>query len=174
MPCHRVRTLAALVALTLIAASPRRANSQVAFFPNIGTFSNGVSLGVTPVISADRRYVRMTINPQFAALEGFDSYPVPGAVSGGGSGTFGGGLRSVVAPGPTFVAGMDGIQALHEFGDGSKAIGPVGPTYSADASPTLSVGGFRSHHERGTTHPPVRPKLKSSRRTTRRPTTRPR
>lgn len=92
------------------------ASAQVAFVPQVSSFPNGVMLGTTPVVSSDRRYVRMTINPRFTALEGFDTYSVPGAVSGGGGGPGalrgllgGGGLRNVAVPGPTFAAGMDGL-----------------------------------------------------------------
>ena len=49
-------------------------------------FPNGVTLQVTPVVSADRRYVRMTLSPNFNALEGFDTIQVPAAVGGGGLG----------------------------------------------------------------------------------------
>ena len=36
---------------------------SVAFFPQVTQFPNGVTLFVTPVVSADRRYVRMTLSP---------------------------------------------------------------------------------------------------------------
>src|SRR5262249_5071106 len=49
---------------------------------------------VTPVVSADRRYVRMTLAPTFTALESFFSVQVPAAVGGSG---LGGGAASVNA-----------------------------------------------------------------------------
>jgi type II secretory pathway component GspD/PulD (secretin) len=59
---------------------------SVAFFPSVQSFPNGVTLMVTPVVSADRRYVRMTLSPQFTAIEGFDTIQVPAAVGGSGLG----------------------------------------------------------------------------------------
>ncbi len=58
----------------------------VAFFPQMASFPNGVQLFVTPVVSADRRYVRMTLSPQFTALISFTSISVPAAVGGTGLG----------------------------------------------------------------------------------------
>jgi type II secretory pathway component GspD/PulD (secretin) len=58
----------------------------VAFQPQIQTFPDGVQLFVTPVVSADRRYVRMSLNPVFTTLEGFDNFIIPAAVGGGGLG----------------------------------------------------------------------------------------
>lgn len=87
-----------LSALALAAVSAGPASAQVAFVPVVQAFPNGVGLSATPVVSADRRYVRLGITPQFTGLEGFDTYSVPAAVSGGG-----GGLRSVGVP-----VGMNG------------------------------------------------------------------
>src|SRR4029079_1763735 len=54
-------------------------------------FPSGVTLDVTPSVSADRRYVRMGIGVSFTSLLGFDTYSVPAAVSGGGmNGAIGG------------------------------------------------------------------------------------
>ena len=61
----------------------------VAFAPQVSSFPNGVTLNVTPVVSADRRYVRMTLNPTFNSLEGFDTFPA-GSAAVGGSGLGGG------------------------------------------------------------------------------------
>lgn len=79
--------------------SSRSANAQsgvVAFAPTIGTVPDGVNLSVTPVVSADRRYVRLTnLNPTFIDFDRFDTFTIPAAVSGGGNGGlggFGGGL----------------------------------------------------------------------------------
>ena len=58
----------------------------MAFIPNPTPFPNGVTLTVTPVVSADRRYVRMTLSPFFTAIEGFDTIQVPAAVGGSGLG----------------------------------------------------------------------------------------
>lgn len=108
----------AVTAVGLAAFAPT-ASAQVAFAPQVSSFPNGVSLSATPVVSADRRYVRLTVNPQFTALEGFDTYSVPAAVSGGPGGP--GAFRSMGIPGGTFSAGMDGVT------------GPVSSGYEPDA-----------------------------------------
>jgi hypothetical protein len=70
---------------------PGRANGQaVGFTPGIGQIPDGVSLNVTPVVSADRRYVRISLSPLFQTINGFQNFPVPAAIAGGGNG--GGGL----------------------------------------------------------------------------------
>jgi type II secretory pathway component GspD/PulD (secretin) len=55
----------------------------VAYFPQVQSFPNGVTLNVTPVVSADRRYVRMTLSPLFTAIESFDTFSGGGAAVGG-------------------------------------------------------------------------------------------
>jgi hypothetical protein len=103
------RFLVAGAALALLASSARAQNA-VAFQPVVGVIPNGPTLGVTPAVSIDRRYVRLGINPQFIAVEGFNTQQVPGAVGGGpgGPGALGGvGLRAV--GGEQFMAGMDGV-----------------------------------------------------------------
>ncbi len=67
---------------------------SVGFLPQPTPFPNGVQLFVTPVVSADRRYVRMTLSPIFTALEGFTTISVPAAVGGSG---LGGGSASINA-----------------------------------------------------------------------------
>ncbi|WP_406699819.1 type II secretory pathway, component PulD [Singulisphaera sp. Ch08] len=67
---------------------------SVAFLPTPTPFPNGVTLTVTPVVSADRRYVRMTLSPVFTVIEGFDTIAVPAAVGGSG---LGGGSASINA-----------------------------------------------------------------------------
>jgi hypothetical protein len=67
----------------------------VAFGPVIGSLPDGVILNVAPVASADRRYVRMTMQPQFFAAQGFDTFTVPAAVGGGPGGFLPGGFGGV-------------------------------------------------------------------------------
>ncbi len=95
-----------LASVGWLALGAAAASAQgVAFVPTVGYFSNGATMSVTPVVSADRRYVRMTLNPQFTGLEGFTNYAVPAAVSGGGvgGGMGGGGLGGIVG-----FAGLNG------------------------------------------------------------------
>ena len=58
----------------------------VAFAPTPAAINDGVFLQVTPIVSADRRYVRMTLTPNFTTVEGFATFVVPAAVGGGGVG----------------------------------------------------------------------------------------
>lgn len=128
------RCLPTLAVLASGLAGMTPADAQVAFVPNVASFPNGVTLGVTPVVSADRRYVRMTVNPQFNALEGFDAVSVPAAVSGGGAG----GFRNVPAPGPTVSAGMDGSEGPQSYG--------VGPPYDENPAATALLSGSAGFH----------------------------
>ncbi len=64
----------------------------VAFTPIPQQIFDGVQLSVLPVVSADRRYVRLTMAPFFSTIDGFDTFPVPAAVGGGG---IGGGSASI-------------------------------------------------------------------------------
>ena len=102
-PMHGIRATLVMASLGLVAglASPNAVNAQfggsvVAFSPVIGTAPDGAILNnVTPVVSADRRYVRIVgLNPLFVGVDRFDTFNVPAAVSGGGGfggGGFGGG-----------------------------------------------------------------------------------
>ena len=90
----------ALLAGLLIA--PGQAKGQaVAFQPNPAAILDGVSLSVTPAVSADRRYVRLSVSPLFQSVQGFQTFPVPAAIAGGGNGggLGGGGLGGLGAGG---------------------------------------------------------------------------
>ena len=67
---------------------------SVAFVPTPSPLPNGVTLTVTPVVSADRRYVRLTISPLFNTIAGFTTIQVPAAVGGSG---LGGGAATINA-----------------------------------------------------------------------------
>ncbi len=151
----------AFAALGWLAAMATEAPAQVAFQPVVSAFPNGVSLQATPVVSADRRYVRMTLNPQFNALEGFDTVPVPAAVGGG----FGGGFRNVGVPGTTFAAGMDGPIDPESYGNGSFP-GHLPPSASPMASALL--GGDAGYPDRPRLAPT--PSAHAPRQAARRPT----
>jgi type II secretory pathway component GspD/PulD (secretin) len=58
----------------------------VAFQPSVGLLPDGVIMSVTPVVSADRRYVRMTMAPFFQTFIEFQTIAIPAAVGGGGLG----------------------------------------------------------------------------------------
>ncbi len=59
---------------------------SVAFQPQVTPLNNGVFLTVTPVVTADRRYVRLSLSPQFTIVNGFTTISVPAAVGGAGLG----------------------------------------------------------------------------------------
>jgi len=55
----------------------------VAFNPEVRQFFFGAGMGVQAVVSADRRYVRLSIFPSFTQLTGEKRFTVTGAVGGG-------------------------------------------------------------------------------------------
>jgi hypothetical protein len=87
-----------LVAVGLLALFVPHARAQViAYQPVINSIPDGAILNVTPVVTADRRYVRLTVSPFFSTFDGFQNFVIPGAVTGGnglggGLGGLGGGL----------------------------------------------------------------------------------
>ena len=76
------------------ALTPIVGPGSVAFVPTPAPLPNGVVLTVTPVVSADRRYVRLTIAPVFNTIAGFTTIQVPAAVGGSG---LGGGAATINA-----------------------------------------------------------------------------
>jgi type II secretory pathway component GspD/PulD (secretin) len=75
------------VAYYVAALIPIVGPGAVAFTPQIGFVPTGVTLTVTPVVSADRRYVRLTLSPFFNANNGFTTFSSQsGAVGGSGLG----------------------------------------------------------------------------------------
>src|SRR4051794_31029073 len=113
MAVNRWFIAAGLAWLTL---APAARGQGVAFQPVVGAIPNGPTLGVTPAVSVDRRYVRLGINPQFIAVEGFNTFLVPAAVGGGPGGPgalggvgLGGGGGGGAVGGGQFLAGMNGI-----------------------------------------------------------------
>lgn len=113
---------ALLGACWAVGTSAGRAEAQaVAFQPVVGSLPDGVGLNVVPTVSADRRYVRVSVDAGFQAVNGFQAIGVPFAVSGLGGGGGGGatGLRSVGV-----AMGMDGPVAR---GMGATPSGPTGP-----------------------------------------------
>ncbi len=112
----------AAVGLLGMLVAPGRAMAQgaVAFAPQVGSVADGIGMGVTPVVSADRRYVRLSIGVGSSTVDGFQSIGIPAAVGGGGGvagGGGGGGLRSVLT-------GMNGPIGL---GGGTPSPSPMGP-----------------------------------------------
>ncbi len=138
-------TFAVLLALLPLLGASSRAHAQgaVAFQPVVNAFPNGIVMSVTPVVSADRRYVRLGVQPQFVALTGLETYTIPAAVRGG------------VANGAIGAPGA---------GAGFPSVG-LGPTMS----PGYQVPRFNpSFQTEPVPQPPARPQARSKVR--RRPT----
>lgn len=73
----------------------------IAFSPNIQSLPVGITLNVTPVVTADRRYVRLSLNPTFISDPSFQNFTVAGGVGGGGLGGQGAAIATTVQL-PTF------------------------------------------------------------------------
>jgi hypothetical protein len=147
--------MASIAAVGLFALlAPHSRAQAVAFQPVVSSFPNGATLSATPVVSADRRYVRLTVNPVFNSLIGFDAFSVPAAVSGGGvngglpgilggggGGGLGGGGRAgmngLIAPAPLLVPGVppepapEGAAAMARKALAARAAAP-GPGATAE------------------------------------------
>jgi hypothetical protein len=110
MPGRRMLSAAFGLTSLLVLSQGQTARAQaIAFQPVISEFPNGVNLNTTPVVSADRRYVRIGVTAQFTNIEGFSNFSVPNAVSGGGGRGFGGGgLGGGGGGGGRVAAGMRG------------------------------------------------------------------
>ena len=115
--------------LTLVEGS---ASAQaIGFAPGVGALPDGVMLNVTPAVSADRRYVRLALGFGSQTVSGFNTFPVVGAVGGGGNGQMAGGMGGMGGGGLGGLAG-----GFH--GGGLRSIG-VGPTDFAAWYPDLGV-----------------------------------
>ena len=101
----------AAVALLGGLVAPGRAMGQgaIGVSPTVGTIPDGVSMGVTPVVSADRRYVRLSLGVGFSTVQGFQNINFPVGAVGMGGGRLGGGAgRSAAWVGPGAVAATAG------------------------------------------------------------------
>ena len=68
----------ALGLFTLVGGIQPSAKAQVAYIPEIGFVPTGATMTVTPAVSADRRYVRLSVNTFFNSLIGFSTFSFPG------------------------------------------------------------------------------------------------
>jgi hypothetical protein len=127
----RIR-LALLTIATVVLLAPSVPAQAVAFQPIPGALSVGPSLGVTPVVSADRRYVRLSLNAQFIDNASFTTLNVPAAVGGGPGGPgalrgagLGMGMGGGGGGGGQFLAGMNGVidPTMTAYGYGGMAPG---------------------------------------------------
>ena len=112
----RLTTVAAafgLITLGIQGLAPHARGQAVAFEPVPGQALTGSTLGVTPVVSADRRYVRLSVNPSFNVLNGFTTFAIPAAVSGGPS--VNAGMNGVIGP-----VGVDDGSGINPYGFGGN------------------------------------------------------
>ncbi len=118
-----------------------RGQGAVAFVPQVGFVPNGATLSVTPAVSADRRYVRLSVNPYFNTVNGFTTYTSQlGAVGGGGAGGFGGGGAGGLGGGGG-AGGFAGMNGVMGGGMGGGApVGQMGIPYSG----TYVAGDYSS------------------------------
>ena len=68
-------------------AAPGRAMAQgsIGVQPTVGTIPDGIGLNATAAVSADRRYVRLSLGFNSSTVQGFQNIPFPvGAVGMGG------------------------------------------------------------------------------------------
>jgi len=115
--------------------SPARGQA-IAFVPIVAPAFTGSTMTVTPVVSPDRRYVRLSVNPSFNVVNGFQSFTSQlGAVGGGNTGGLGG---------VNLNAGMNGVigQPGLDYGSGIGQAGFVGQPGELRAGPLPSGGGF--------------------------------
>lgn len=134
-----------------------RGQSAVAYTPQVSGILNGAAMQVTPVVSADRRYVRVSVNAYFNTVNGFSTYSAPlGAVSGGGSGSIGGGgggglgggLGGLGGGGGAGAAGGGGVGAGGGFAGmngpigGMGMSGPTGPMMGYAQTGNYLAGDF--------------------------------
>ena len=133
----RVVRIVPILLLTLAASAVSAKAQAVAFQPVVGSFPNGAMMSATPSVSFDRRYVRLGVDPRFNALLGFDTYSVPGAVSGGGPG----GNANVNVVG---AAGMNGlIGGAGVAAPAARAVPRPGPEgFSGTGGGLASSDGF--------------------------------
>jgi hypothetical protein len=134
---HAMRVARSSVASSALLAgllmAPGRVEAQaIGFQPGVGTIPDGVSLNATPVVSADRRYVRISLGANFSTINGFTNFPVAGGVAGGGIGPGGGGLG---AGGLGGIGGGGGGAGGAAVGGGFRNVGlggsgvPYSPEY---------------------------------------------
>lgn len=105
----------------VISLVPTVGNFSVGFTPIIANIPEGVSLTVSAVISADRRYVRLSVNPNFTNVTDVFTFSFQGGTSGGQQGQLGqqGGQQG----------GQLGQQGGGNFGNGVGAgLGGIGGT----------------------------------------------
>jgi hypothetical protein len=119
--------------------APSSAKAQVAYVPQIGFVPTGATMTVTPAVSADRRYVRLSVNAFFNDLNGFSTFSFPGAAVSGGQnfGGFGAGINA----GMDGIIGDDSYQSGVQVGNGMNAGAAGNQANGLRAGPLPGEGG---------------------------------
>jgi hypothetical protein len=129
---QRAGVVFGLITLCIPGLDSQARGQAIAFEPIVAPAFSGSTMTVTPVVSPDRRYVRLSVDAYFNAINGFSSFTTPlGAVSGGGGGG-------------NFNAGMNGVigQSGFDGGSGTGQAGFVGQVGEMRAGPLPIGGGF--------------------------------
>jgi hypothetical protein len=114
----------------------------IAYIPGIGFIPSGATMTVTPVVSPDRRYVRLGVDAFFNNLNSLQTFSFPGgAVSGGGGFGGFGGMNGVMGGGGGAVAGGGGAVAGGGAAMGAGAFGFNETGYAAGPVPIDGVFG---------------------------------
>ncbi|MBL8812261.1 MAG: hypothetical protein JNM43_19000 [Planctomycetaceae bacterium] len=127
----------------VVGQTPNVAPGAVGFQPTVQPFPDGVSLFVTGVVSADRRYVRLSMLPQFSQIidvQTFTNVNAGGAGIQGGQGGFGGGGGGFGGGGGGFGGGGGGGQ----FG-----FGGIGGGFGGQGGQGGGQGGFGGGGQQG-------------------------
>ena len=124
-------------ACCVVLAHPGRSQAQaIGFQPGVGVAPDGVAMTAIPAVSADRRYVRVSVDAQFSTIDGFQNIGIPFGVSGfGGLGSAGAGLGLGGAAGGAAGAGLGG--------GGGAGLRSVGLAMGMDGP--LAGGGMGSY-----------------------------
>ncbi|QDT15886.1 type II secretion system protein GspD [Alienimonas californiensis] len=117
---------------------------SVAYQPDVQLIQEGITMSVTAVISADRRFVRLTVSPEFTNV--IDIFSFTYASAGGGGGVGGAGGLAGVAGGAGGFGGIGGgaiaqnalLQTLPQQVGGIAGIGGVAGTTGG------ATGGFQN------------------------------
>ncbi|WP_139228403.1 type II secretion system protein GspD [Planctomicrobium piriforme] len=119
----------------VVSLTPVASAFNIGYQPQIQTFADGTSLTVQAVVSADRRYVRLSVLPRFQNITDVFtfSYLSAGSGTGGGGGTGGGTGGGGIGGGGTGGGGGGGIGG----GGGGGAGG--GGNQQSSAAGTVTV-----------------------------------
>jgi hypothetical protein len=110
-----------LFALALCLQRPAKA--QIAYSPEIGAIPSGVTMTIVPAVSADRRYVRLTVDAFFNNVNNIQTFSFPGGAVGGNFGGGFGGFGAGAAAGMNGVIGDEGYESGVQVGNGMNAAG---------------------------------------------------